>query len=181
MAAMNAWLSFPSNTESFNHELAIRRFCPARIEQEQGGGEWEDGMNEIDQPWSPYNAVSPPCLAALRKMNSSIASLIWMATTTTAMMITRPSKANKGLIIIFKGMKPLKCLRWWMRAMKMQGWWLRGGSWRWHRPDAKHGRGEPWVDQGLQLVHSLLACAEAVGLPGHPACRLHAQPDMEVC
>ncbi|KAL6313575.1 hypothetical protein AAG906_006942 [Vitis piasezkii] len=32
-------------------------------------------MNEIDQPWSPYNAVSPPCLANWRSMPPQWGSL----------------------------------------------------------------------------------------------------------
>lgn len=51
--------------ESLNHEydLAIRRFCPARVEQEQGG-EWDEILNEIDLLCSPSDTTISPCLAA---------------------------------------------------------------------------------------------------------------------
>ncbi|KAI9161258.1 hypothetical protein LWI28_015785 [Acer negundo] len=50
METIHGWLFSPINDQSFNnHDLAIRRFCPAGIEQEQK--EWEETImnyNEID-------------------------------------------------------------------------------------------------------------------------------------
>ncbi|KAH1238343.1 DELLA protein GAIP [Glycine max] len=40
MEDINRWLSFYVNG-SVNHDFAIRKYCPARMEQEQGG-EWQD-------------------------------------------------------------------------------------------------------------------------------------------
>ncbi|KAF5477320.1 hypothetical protein F2P56_003969 [Juglans regia] len=66
MAAMNGWLSFPLD-DSFNHDLAIRRFCPERVEQEQGAWEleWEEKlMNDEFEMCSPSDTTTTPCLAA---------------------------------------------------------------------------------------------------------------------
>ena len=164
MAAMNAWLSFPSNTESFNHELAIRRFCPARIEQEQGGGEWEDGMNEIDQPWSPYNAVSPPCLAASEE-DEFVDSFINMdGYNDYGNDDNKALESQQGFDHNFQGDEAIEMFEmvdegYEDAGMMVEGEDLGGGTDLMpSMEEVSHG-----VDQGLQLVHSLLACAEAVG------------------
>ncbi|XP_061354890.1 GRAS family protein RAD1-like [Gastrolobium bilobum] len=57
------WLSFYMDV-SVNHDSAIRRFCPERMEHEQGG-EWQDQevvLNEIELCSS--DATSTPCLAS---------------------------------------------------------------------------------------------------------------------
>jgi hypothetical protein len=60
MAALDDLLSFPLH-ESFNHDLAIQRFCPARVEQERGD-QWEWDEKE---PCSPSDATAVlPCLPA---------------------------------------------------------------------------------------------------------------------
>ncbi|KAJ8762661.1 hypothetical protein K2173_010682 [Erythroxylum novogranatense] len=63
MEAVVSWISFPTN-EGLNHDLAIRRFCPARLEQELVG-EWDETMNEMecfsfphDTPITPHLDVS---------------------------------------------------------------------------------------------------------------------------
>ncbi|XP_062012104.1 GRAS family protein RAD1-like [Rosa rugosa] len=63
MEDFNAWLSFPIHG-SLNHDLAIRRFCPERLEQEQGGGEWEEILNEIQFCSPSDDSTSTPCLPA---------------------------------------------------------------------------------------------------------------------
>lgn len=63
------WLSFPINDHLLNQDLAIRRFCPARVEQEQGStvGEQYCGDQEeeddrfydhISVLWSPTHHTS---------------------------------------------------------------------------------------------------------------------------
>lgn len=56
-------LSFPLYDENFNHEFAIRRFCPAA--QIEEGGEWEEILNELvlSSP-STTTSSSTPCLSA---------------------------------------------------------------------------------------------------------------------
>ncbi|KAJ1404689.1 hypothetical protein SESBI_26424 [Sesbania bispinosa] len=63
MEDLNKWLSFYMN-ESINHDFAIRRFCPARMEQEQGGEcqDHEAVLDEIELCFS--DATSTPCLAS---------------------------------------------------------------------------------------------------------------------
>ncbi|XP_052208101.1 GRAS family protein RAD1-like [Diospyros lotus] len=62
MEAMNGWLYFPIHERSLSQEdLAIRRFCPARVlEQEQAAGEpWEETlMTEIELLRSPADTTS---------------------------------------------------------------------------------------------------------------------------
>ncbi|XP_019450478.1 PREDICTED: scarecrow-like protein 21 [Lupinus angustifolius] len=68
MEDINMWLSICLN-ESVNHDFAIRRFCPARMDQEQGrGGELQgqesvlDEMIELCSSDAATNA--PTCLAS---------------------------------------------------------------------------------------------------------------------
>ncbi|KAJ7948973.1 DELLA protein [Quillaja saponaria] len=63
MEDINSWLSLPMY-ENLNHDFAIRRFCPARMEQEQGG-ECDEALvlDEIVLS-SPFDATSTPCLAS---------------------------------------------------------------------------------------------------------------------
>ncbi|CAK9165647.1 unnamed protein product [Ilex paraguariensis] len=63
MEEINGWLSFPIH-ESPNQDLAIRRFCPARVEQGQSGGEWGETLTDrLLELWSPLHATSTPLLA----------------------------------------------------------------------------------------------------------------------
>ncbi|KAK7313897.1 hypothetical protein VNO77_39102 [Canavalia gladiata] len=59
------WLSFYVN-ESVNHDFAIRRYCPARMEQEQGGECQEQETLVLDESELYYSdyATSTPCLAS---------------------------------------------------------------------------------------------------------------------
>ncbi|EEF48764.1 DELLA protein GAI1, putative [Ricinus communis] len=76
MEAMNGWLSFPMY-ESFNHDLAIRRFCPARMEQEQGSGEWEETvMNEFELLSPSDDATSTPHDLAASEVDELVDSFI---------------------------------------------------------------------------------------------------------
>ena len=58
MEALNGWLS-SSLHDNLNHDLAIRKFCPARVEQEIGEWEWEEEllMNEPEL-CSLYNTTT---------------------------------------------------------------------------------------------------------------------------
>lgn len=115
MAALNGWLSFPFH-ESFNHGLAIRRFCPAGVEQEQEQGAWE--WDEFDLS-SPSDATALPCLPA-SEVDEFVDSFINMEEDDEFEAFGEMAPAVGEVI--------------------------------------SHG-----VDQGLHLVHMLLACAEAVG------------------
>ncbi|KAK7317479.1 hypothetical protein RJT34_01752 [Clitoria ternatea] len=67
MEDINRWLSFYVN-ESVNRDFAIRRHCPARMEQEQGG-ELQDQepvlvLDETELCFSDAACSSTPCLAS---------------------------------------------------------------------------------------------------------------------
>ncbi|KAG4949926.1 hypothetical protein AAZX31_15G201800 [Glycine max] len=66
MKGINRWLSFYMD-ESVNHDFAIRRYCPARMEQEQGGDKCQDqeALVFYDTELCSSDATSStPCLAS---------------------------------------------------------------------------------------------------------------------
>nr|KYP34491.1 DELLA protein GAI1 [Cajanus cajan] len=65
MEGINRWLSFYVN-ESVNHDFAIRRYCPARMEQEQGGEcQDQEALVFYDTELCSSDATSStPCLAS---------------------------------------------------------------------------------------------------------------------
>ncbi|KAE8124529.1 hypothetical protein FH972_019406 [Carpinus fangiana] len=137
MAAMDDLLSFPLH-ESFNHDLAIRRFCPVRVEQERGDQwEWDE-----KKPCSPSDATAVlPCLPA-SEVDEFVDSFINMnhydkdEIEAYSMVNDDVPKEEDDEIEDFHGGFP---------GM------VPGVE------EVSHG-----VDQGLHLVHLLLACAEAV-------------------
>ncbi|XVF33818.1 hypothetical protein REPUB_Repub18cG0003400 [Reevesia pubescens] len=166
MEGINGWLSFPLH-ESFNHDFAIRRFCPARVELEQGD-QLEEAMNEIES-FSPDDENSTPHLAA-SEVDDFVDSFINMdddddgddkdAHNSNKHQnfhhfqdeIEAFSTVNDGFgdaPMMFEG-----------DELEMSGSCEDFGV---HEmvpsiEEVSHG-----VDQGLHLVHLLLACAEAVG------------------
>ncbi|KAH7528078.1 GRAS family protein RAD1 [Ziziphus jujuba] len=168
------WLSFPSH-ESFNHDLAIRRFCPARVEQEQGGGgEWEEILNEIDELCLPSDTTGiSPCLAA-SEVDEFVDSIINMD------HYEKDDYINNSLA---ENQSNLDCFHDEMEMFSMENdvygsdvlTMIEGDE----MESAISGSAEDFggapdmvprvaevshgVDQGLHLVHMLLACAEAVG------------------
>lgn len=143
MAALNGW------HESFNHDLAIRRFCPARVEQEQGDQwEWDEKklpINEFD-PSSPSDDTTLPCLPA-SEVDEFVDSFINM------------DHCDKDEIETFSmvndvvyGDVPMMMMMMEEDELEMSREMVPGVE------EMSHG-----VDQGLHLVHMLLACAEAVG------------------
>ncbi|PIA55009.1 hypothetical protein AQUCO_00800025v1 [Aquilegia coerulea] len=58
MADMNGWLSFLMDESNLNQDMAIRRFCAARTEQEQKGDSMEETTNKLDALWSPDTTSS---------------------------------------------------------------------------------------------------------------------------
>ncbi|XP_028799618.1 DELLA protein RGL1-like [Neltuma alba] len=69
MEDVNIWLSFSMN-ENLNHDFAIRRFCPARIEQERGDQSQDHqeapptAPDETELSSSDAATISTPCLAS---------------------------------------------------------------------------------------------------------------------
>ena len=160
MEALNIEIS------SLNHDLAIRRFCPARVEEEQG--EWEEILKEIDL-CSPTDTTSTPCLEAW-EIDEFVDSFINMEHND----INDNNKESPGeeqLGLEMFSMANNAALE--NVPMSLEGDNMEIGdspveAFRVNddvNPDmlpsveeVSHG-----VDQGLHLVHMLLACAEAVG------------------
>lgn len=168
MEDINGWLSFPLY-ESFNHDFAIRRFCPARVELEQG--ELEEGMNYEIGSFSPDHneAATTPILAA-SEVDDLVDSFINMDDGGGSTddkddhkdqnfhhfqdEIESFSMVNNDFgdasMMMIEGDDELErsgsCEDFGVHEMVPSV------------EEASHG-----VDQGLHLVHLLLACAEAVG------------------
>ncbi|OMO89455.1 Transcription factor GRAS [Corchorus olitorius] len=162
MEGINGWLSFPLY-ESFNHDFAIRRFCPARVELEQG--EWEEAMNyEIDSFSPDDHDTGTPHLAA-SEVDDFVDSFINMddRVVDDDDKDDQNSKKEQDFHNFQDGIDFVEF------PMMMEGddhELERSGScedFGVHEmvpsvEEVSHG-----VDQGLHLVHLLLACAEAVG------------------
>ncbi|KAK9275226.1 hypothetical protein L1049_022488 [Liquidambar formosana] len=168
MEAMNGCLSFPMH-ESVNHDLAIRRFCPERVEQEQGGGEWEEILNEIELLSPPDNTTSPPLLPCSEE-EGFVESFFNMEYCYNKDENKSPEVQQQPLFDCFQddleefSMVNDVCGDFSTlinEGDEMSGSYDEAGVGTEMVPsvqEVSHG-----VDQGLHLVHLLLACAEAVG------------------
>ncbi|XVF78018.1 hypothetical protein PTKIN_Ptkin14bG0094400 [Pterospermum kingtungense] len=152
MEDINGWLSFPLY-ENFNQDFAIRRFCPARLELEQG--ELEEAMNyEID------DETSTPVLAA-SEVDDFVDSFINMDDDGDGDGDGKADPNSEKHQSFQHFQEPLL-----MVNNDFGDELERSGScedFGVHEmvpsvEEVSHG-----VDQGLHLVHLLLACAEAVG------------------
>ncbi|KDP25074.1 hypothetical protein JCGZ_22609 [Jatropha curcas] len=154
MEAMNGRLSF-SMHESLNHDFAIRRFCPARMEQEQGV-ELEETiiMNDFELLSSCDDTISNPHLAA-SEVDELVDSFINVDQLQDIDNDNHqsPKKFQDEIMDAFPMVEGGDELE------------MRSGSYIYEEmvgvpsvEEESHG-----VDQGLHLVHLLLACAEAVG------------------
>ncbi|KAM1484229.1 hypothetical protein TB2_035446 [Malus domestica] len=176
MEDFNAWLSFPLH-ENLNHDLAIRRFCPARVEQEQGGGgggEWDEMLNEIEFSSSSHT-TSTPCLPP-SEVDEFVDSFINMDHCIDDHDIQSMEKQQSSSSIEYYDQDGIETFS---MADDLYGDVLMmmeeeddhvdmsglAEDFRVAKTEmmpgvevASHG-----VDQGLNLVHMLLACAEAVG------------------
>ncbi|XP_057487651.1 GRAS family protein RAD1-like [Actinidia eriantha] len=169
MEAMSGFLSFP-----------IRRFCPARVEQEQagGGGEycWEEAtlLNEIDQ--SPSNTTNPPLLlnSEEEEFVNSFFNMDYYDEKDNhkfpeehkafdhfhgelienfSMMIEGDNELENMISTCFEDLRDVDSEMLQLPAREDDDDETHINI------SSIHGG----VDQGLQLVHLLLACAEAVG------------------
>ncbi|XP_045801905.1 GRAS family protein RAD1-like [Trifolium pratense] len=77
MEDLNMWLSFYMN-ESDNHDFPIRRFCPARMEQDQGGDchDQETVLDHIEL--CTFDTNTTPCLLASSEVDDFVDSFINM-------------------------------------------------------------------------------------------------------
>lgn len=176
MEDFNAWLSFPLH-ENLNHDLAIRRFCPARVEQEQGGGgggEWDEMLNEIEFSSSSHT-TSTPCLPP-SEVDEFVDSFINMDHCIDDHEIQSMEKQQSSSSIEYYDQDGIETLS---MADDLYGDVLMmmeeeddhvdmsglAEDFRVAKTEMMPGVEEVThgVDQGLNLVHMLLACAEAVG------------------
>ncbi|KAL5744882.1 hypothetical protein ACOSP7_027763 [Xanthoceras sorbifolium] len=170
METMNGWLFSPIS-ESFNHDLAIRRFCPARIEQEQK--EWEETMNfdEFDLN-SPSHHNVDAIISTPEVDYEFVDSFINMDDVDDHDHDedTKSSEKHK----IFEDDDRIIESSTFSMVVDDQVPILREGNHDHDHDDQFYGGVAPemvpsveevshGVDQGLHLVHLLLACAEAVG------------------
>ncbi|GMN53743.1 hypothetical protein TIFTF001_022882 [Ficus carica] len=159
------WLSFPSHEiTSLNHDLAIRRFCPARLEEEQR--DWEEILHKIE-PCSPTDTTSTPCLSP-SEIDEFVDSFINMDHCDEC-EIESPgeqqlgnememfSMANNGVCedvpMMMEGDDNME-----ISGSPVEDFRANVSDVVPSVEEVSHG-----VDQGLHLVHMLLACAEVVG------------------
>ncbi|XP_062115696.1 GRAS family protein RAD1-like [Humulus lupulus] len=135
---------------SLNHDLAIRRFCPARFEEERG--EWEEILNEIEM-CSPTETTGTTPLLEAWEIDEFVDSFINMEHYDDK----ESPGDDQGGLEMFSIANDGVC------DMEISGSpgeddVVSRGLVMPSVEEASHG-----VDQGLHLVHMLLACAEAVG------------------
>lgn len=159
---MNGWNSFPT-LEFLNQDSAIRQFCPARVEQEQGeewGGISQD-IEEMDYMW-------PCCVDGTLELPSTdmeeIVGTFFNVECFEKHNGNKSSDEENGIFGRVQEESPLQfsilddfCYEQDVPSMVEEdvGLFVPGESAAYVMTDG--------VDQGLQLVHLLLACAEAVG------------------
>ncbi|MBA0606846.1 hypothetical protein Godav_019248 [Gossypium davidsonii] len=164
MEGFNGWLY-----ESFNHDFAIRRFCSARVELEQ----WElgDAMNSEIEPFCPDDEISTPHLAA-SEVDDFVDSFINMDYDVDDDgdgdgddKDDRNSKKQQNFHHFQDKIEAFSIVN--DDSLMIEGDELEMSSSCEDLganemvpsiEEASHG-----LDQGLHLVHLLLACAEAVG------------------
>ncbi|XP_020207048.1 DELLA protein RGL1 [Cajanus cajan] len=183
MEGINRWLSFYVN-ESVNHDFAIRRYCPARMEQEQGGEcQDQEALVFYDTELCSSDATSStPCLAS-SEVDDFVDSFINMdqygyenegqgekhqsfdlakddADADAYSMVNGvfgyvPTTMEDSELEIYEDLTTT------ILEEKVQMCGPFGTTIPEFVPCAAQASLD--VDQGLDLVHALLACAEAVG------------------
>ncbi|XP_010935246.3 GRAS family protein RAD1 [Elaeis guineensis] len=150
---MKGWLSSSSMTPlqdgTLSHGTAIRRFCAARADQEQDQGEWDDAFFDIETWSSSRDSSSPPCSWASCEETNFIDSVI-----------------NTSLCDeVNEDAPPVQDLP--MYGVSHESLEEVGNSLDYSEvPLVPSGLADieaRGINEGLELVHLLLACAEAVG------------------
>ncbi|KAJ6305268.1 hypothetical protein OIU77_019030 [Salix suchowensis] len=169
MDGMDDWLSF-SMHESLDHDLAIRRFCPARMELEQGEESWEEiTFSEIELLSPDDDSTGPPHLAA-SEVDELVDSFINVDQDGDKdnKSHEKDQEFNQFQDDNIEGFSMLDDVFPDVPMMSIEGDELEMRS-SFEDPEAvpytepvqeKITQG---VDQGLHLLHLLLACAEALG------------------
>ncbi|KAI3466307.1 hypothetical protein Pfo_022970 [Paulownia fortunei] len=170
-AMMNGWLTLPT-FENLNQDSAIRQFCPARVEQEQGG-EWGGMLLDEEVEIWPHFVNETPQLAPSEV--EAIVDIFFNVECYEKDNADKSSEEEENEVFdqfqedglqdllmiddVYDGSNA---------QMMIEGDELEGCSSSNDLGFLVPGNGVEdvitiGVDQGLQLVHLLLACAEAVG------------------
>ncbi|ERM93780.1 hypothetical protein AMTRI_Chr02g217370 [Amborella trichopoda] len=166
---MEQWLQTPSHA-SIGHDTAIRKYCSERLEQEQQGDS-DEASNELEM-WSSSGTNSPSLAAAEQvefvdglinmewcyEEDGNLASKCGFASHSETVTISRnygieefmalltPGSSIEEEIDVISSIEPTNS-----ESLIPP-----------HDGDAMNEMSQG-VDEGLHLVHLLLACAEAVG------------------
>ncbi|KAL8096568.1 GRAS family protein RAD1-like [Apium graveolens] len=163
LEAMNTWLSFPS-PKSLNQDSAIRQFCPARIEQEQEECEEETYTLDEAELWLSSDGISAEMQAYEEELfvdsffNTECHTNEHLNNKQEPFEQFHDDHENFTMTVDYDYI-PMMVEE---DELVMSNSCEDPGLIAEDTPDAVeevcHG-----VDQGLHLVHLLLACAEAVG------------------
>ncbi|XP_027356823.1 DELLA protein RGL1-like [Abrus precatorius] len=183
MEDISRWLSFYVN-ESVNHDFAIRRYCPARMEQEQGGEcQGKEALVLDDTELCSSDATSTPWLAS-SEVDDFVDSFINMDQyeyedqgsqerhqSFDHFVVNDEDEADAystvndifGYVPITMEDEELEMYECVTTVMEEEEVEMNGSFGA--IPELVPCPQEPslGMDQGLDLVHMLLACAEAVG------------------
>ncbi|KAL0300951.1 UNVERIFIED_CONTAM: GRAS family protein RAM1 [Sesamum radiatum] len=171
---MNGWLTLPT-FENLNQDSAIRRFCPARVEQEQGGA-WGDSMlvDEDVEIW-PHLIDETPQLAPseVEEIVRTFFDVECYEKDNAEKCLEEEGNDNfdkvredglQDLLMVDDelccGLNAAMLIEEGCDEMERCGSTDDLGSFV---PNNAEDMIPVGVDEGLQLVHLLLACAEAVG------------------
>ncbi|KAF9588334.1 hypothetical protein IFM89_008764 [Coptis chinensis] len=183
MEATNSWLSFLMDESSLNQDMAIRKFCAARTEQEQRGDSMEEALNEIEEMLSPSDTTSStvPHLGSTEEdfVDSFFNMDCGKEEDTDKSSKEKPTflpceettfQDDDLMVALFSMVNDIEghaasnsmmiedSFNDFMVASDVQPLQPNGTS-----AEENYQAANGVVDQGLHLVHLLLACAEAVG------------------
>lgn len=139
--------------ESHNHDLAIRRFCPARMEQEQEGSQSQMQYWEEDGDIVIEMDLQSPSPSEMDQFVNNFINIDQeeQAQSTNSFDENNPINFSPvGDEFDYSGYEDIEILQ---EEIQQEATLEPVGE-----GSVRHG-----VDQGLQLVHLLLACAEAIG------------------
>jgi len=159
MEGINMWLLSSYLNQSVNHDFAIRRYCPARMEQEQGGEcQDQEGVVFDDTTELCSSDDSTPCLAS-SEVDDFVDSFINMDEYEKADQgYQEKHHQSFGHFVVSNDEDEADEHSFGYLPTTMEDSEVAISEFVHCAQEGKLG-----VDQGLELVHMILACAEAVG------------------
>lgn len=159
MNTVNGWLAVAHPTpENLRHDSAIRQFCAARAEeqeqeQEQGGDEWGpiSPQDEFDQIWSSldFTTDTAPQLEVEQLVDTFFNAEYYDNEASDHLQHDDVSMIDDAVYYDPNA-----------ATVVMN---IQGDDLTFLEEEEEEAAAANGVDEGLQLVHLLLACAEAVG------------------